>query len=80
MGHFASEIYVRIDAIKHRTTRPRTDRNRSNLTWHRRSSDVDLMRMNTARDMQRKDSGREREKRTRGQIAIRDQTVEPKAR
>lgn len=66
MGHFTSEIDVRIDAIKHRTTRPRTDRNRSHLTWHRRSPEVDLMCTNTARDMQRKDSGREREQRTCG--------------
>lgn len=42
MGHFASEIDIRIDARKHRTTRPRTDRNRSYLVWNHRSSDVDF--------------------------------------
>lgn len=41
MGHFTREIDVRIHAIQYRTTGPRTDRNRSNLAWHHRSSDVD---------------------------------------
>ena len=61
MGHFASEIDVRINAIKHRTTRPRTDCDRAYLTWHHWSSDVDFVcTTNTARDGPPKDSGRER--------------------
>lgn len=66
MGHFTSEIDVRIDAIKHRTARTRTDRNRSYLAWHHRSSDVDFVCIYTARDMQPKDNGREREQGSSG--------------
>lgn len=65
MGHFTSKIDVRIDTDKHRTARPRTDRNRADLTRYHRPSDVDFACTNTAGDMQPKDSGRERKQRTR---------------
>lgn len=61
MGQFTSEIDVRFDTLKHRTTRPRTDRNRTHLTRYLRSSDVDFGCVDKARNMQPRDKWEETE-------------------